>query len=81
MNNKLKVGQSFDVVEVLSTQYYIDAFNIGDHTFKYKGEYICTSNSYREDYVELGILNCFNRLNLRPSSVKPIGKLTITKLK
>lgn len=80
MKSKLKVGDSFEVVEVLkgvNDCYNVEVFKIGGHTIYtgHNSQCIC-NNGYvgitYEGYSTLAILDSYR---------KPIGKLTITKVK
>ena len=79
MENKLKVGQTFEVVEVLTDGGYIEAFVKGLQTIKIEREYVATHPSYRE-YPD-NVSNSFCSLYLSDDEIKPIGKLTVTKVK
>lgn len=85
MNNKLKVGQSFEVVEVLQNRnYHINLFKIGGHTIKSSGNRWnhTLANGYKwECALEKSDLNFNHGVWMTDYEVKPIGKLTITKLK
>lgn len=77
MENKIKVGQTFDVVEVLDTKYENDYFKIGGHTISLgrNDQYFCNGPIG-------GIANDgFTTLALADHWIKKIGKLTITKVK
>lgn len=73
MNNKLKVGQSFEVVEVLRNlgyNYLKGTHGIATKSFYYDGYDFKDFSHYTD-----------TEPYLYQSEVKPIGKLTITKLK
>lgn len=73
MNDKLKVGQSFEVVEVLG--------NLG---YSYlKGEQGICTKSFCFDGYDFEDFSPYTDIKpyLYKSELKPIGKLTITKLK
>lgn len=80
MKTKLKVGDSFEVVEVKSganDSYRDKVFKIGGHTlFMGKHSQCICNNGYKgipsNGYTTLAILDSYR---------KPIGKLTITKVK
>lgn len=86
VENKLKVGQQFEVVEVLSNWGYIDALNIGGHTLHFK-EYADnsgftlinkfksrTGKLFKEEY---GCSVAF----MVGREVKPVGRLTVKEVK
>lgn len=79
MENKLKVGQTFEVVEVLDGGRYIEAFVNGLQTIKIDDNFVTTHSHYRE-YPD-NVSNSFYHLYLCDKEIKPIGKLTITKVK
>lgn len=81
MKTQIKVGDTFEVVEILSYDGYINAFVPHKTTLKYMGGFICNHESYRNGFVRLSMLDIINRLHLSDSEVKPIGRLTITKVK
>ncbi len=75
---KLKVGQSFEVVEVLHNGFTYGVFKTGGHTISF------------DDFNQLlnGHLDAYSKtymgqrtLCLGLNETKPIGKLTITKVK
>ena len=73
---KLKVGQQFEVVEVLSECGYIYAFKVGGCTIsepKQDGWYDTLTNFDSETSYSL-------RMKLG-EEVKPVGRLTVTKIK
>ncbi len=80
----LKVGQSFEVVEVLTDKWSGNPFKVGGHTIRSLGnvwnhtlangmEWVCANEKID--------LNFNHGLWMPDSEVRPIGKLTITKLK
>lgn len=79
MENKLKVGQTFEVVEVLDGSKYMEAFVKGLQTIKIGYNYVTTDKHYRK-YPD-NVSNSFYHLYLCDKEIKPIGKLTITKVK
>lgn len=81
MKTQIKVGDTFEVVEILSYDGYINAFVPHKTTLKYMGKFICNHESYRKGFIHLSMLERSNRLHLSDSEVKPIGRLIITKLK
>lgn len=73
MENKLKVGQTFEVVEVLRDGGYGKyAFNIGGFTIGNKNILVDGLNILSNDN---------SVLFMTKNEIKPIGKLTITKVK
>ncbi|MEI2271859.1 hypothetical protein OHD16_06860 [Sphingobacterium sp. ML3W] len=78
MENKIKVGQSFDVVEILhSRPKNENNFKIGGHTLS-----LGRNNQYFCNGISGGIEHGgFTTLALNDQQVKKIGKLTITKVK
>ena len=79
----LKVGQSFEVVEI-TEGWYGKTFKVGGHTIKSLGDgwNHTLANGEDWDYADKKVdLNFNHGLWLTGSEVKPIGKLTITKLK
>lgn len=74
----LKVGQSFEVVEVLSDGGYSD-----ESLLKINGVTVAYENSIGFQILVNGhnIHNYKHYLHMYKHEVKPIGKLTITKLK
>lgn len=87
MKTKIKVGDSFEVVEVLKNTFSDKTlFKIGGFTLgmKYTNEYTkCIGNGTKKIESDLSrkfMSTCY--LNMRVGKeVKPIGKLTITKVK
>lgn len=81
MKTKLKVGDSFEVVEVLDHKFIGDVFKTGGHTIEFEcGHQLLNGN---ERYGILKKKSCFGQcaLYLSRACRKPIGKLTITKVK
>jgi len=82
---KLKVGQQFEVVEVVANDDYIrDEFIIGGFTLRGIGERFnhTLANGGGWKYAfEKADLNHNHGLFLNNWEVKPIGRLTITKVK
>ena len=84
---KLKVGQQFEVVEVLDSMFHDKTlFKIGGFTVgkRYTGTLIkCMGNGSRTTDSVMGkvfMSTCY--LNMyKNSEVKPIGRLTVTKVK
>lgn len=79
MENNLKIGDSFEVVEVLQYGFTDKTlFKLGGWTVSkedYFSIYTCLINGLNENVY-------FSKfLNMRLGEVKPVGKLTITKLK
>lgn len=83
---KLKVGQQFEVVEVLTDGgYYGGLFKVGGYTLHFKeyesgaGKTLCNG-----PYNEMGGLSikygCLCR-HMRSEEVRPVGRLTVTKIK
>lgn len=78
MKNNLKVGESFEVVEVLGHNFGSDYFKIGGWTTKLDWcSFILNGNETTDVEKFLGQ----NVLCLPVSGEKKVGKLTITKLK
>lgn len=78
MKNKIKVGQSFEVVEILGQSYKKSKpFKVGGHTLSLgrNSQYFCNGVSAGIDQ------GGFTTLALDSSKVKRVGKLTITKVK
>ena len=81
METKLKVGDSFEVVEVISSEYENNPFKIGGHTLKMSviNHILINGNinygGYFKEYLGQ------KTLCLLYKHTKPIGKLTITKIK
>ena len=82
----LKVGQQFEVVDVLTDGSYLgDVFKVGGYTLHFKeyesgaGRTLCNG-----PYNEIGNFNtkygCLCEL-MRNHEVKPVGRLTVTKIK
>ena len=74
MNNKLKVGQSFEVVRIEKEIWLFEGeFEIGSFRISILDEYNnhCIINDYHYNIISTAY----------DHEVKPIGKLTITKLK
>ena len=80
MERKLKVGDSFEVVEVLANELYNDI--IGEHCVNL-GLIEDESPLYNNVFVSIkNYKTSFGYVTLLlDSEIKPIGKLTITKLK
>lgn len=81
MKTKLKVGDSFDVVEVLDHKFIGDVFKTGGHTIEFEcGHHLLNGI---EKYKLFKRKSCFGQhaLYLSRTCRKPIGKLTITKVK
>ena len=76
---KLKTGQQFEVVEVLTDGRYIDAFKVGG--------WIIAHNTIYEDLLEVlpnkyEPVTCQDTLAMKVGTeVKPVGRLTVTKVK
>lgn len=81
MEKIIKVGDTFEVVEILTDGGFVDAFVPHRTTLKYADEFICNHEFYRKDFIHLSMLSSMNRLSLLDSEVKPIGRLIITKVK
>lgn len=77
MSQNLKVGQSFEVVEVLMDGGYFNVFKVTGFTIGIiLGRGIdCLPNGNTPYSYE------FKYMSLLDKDIKPIGKLTITKLK
>ncbi|AXF52592.1 MAG: kinase-like protein [Caudoviricetes sp.] len=78
MKNNLKVGDSFEVVEVLTYGGYYNVFKENGFTIGKKMSHgiSCLSNSNKcDDNIR------FRYMSILDNEVKPVGKLTITKLK
>ncbi|QQT43316.1 Uncharacterised protein [Sphingobacterium multivorum] len=76
MENKIKVGQTFEVVEVLTDGGYFDSFKIGGftigETFGFGISCLCNTENFTKTYRYMSTID---------EEIKPIGKLTITKVK
>lgn len=82
MKNKLKVGQTFEVVEVLTDGGYSDnVLKIGGFTIDFGYESILANgvNFYR--FSKDGANFNQRWASMYKNEIKPIGKLTITKVK
>lgn len=77
MERKLKVGDSFEVVEVLCCLEYVIDLNI----FKIGGQTLCIGNKVLTNGNSKLFKGKNDFLFLNKRRKKPIGKLTITKLK
>lgn len=83
---KLKIGQQFEVVEVLRNGgYIVDVFKVGGHTLHFKefehgsGKTLC-NGSYNEKgriRIKYGSL-C---RHMHSYEVKPVGRLTVKEVK
>ena len=76
MERKLKAGDSFDVVECLTNGDYGKSYKIGGHTVGLPEKYCDGLN-----LVQNGEHAYEDNLYFYTFEYKPIGKLTITKLK
>ena len=80
---KLKVGQQFEVVEVLTDgMYHVNPFNIGGHTLAFNGNKDIlvngASSGDRSLYTEKhGCCTLYMYLG----EVKPVGRLTVKEVK
>lgn len=73
---KLKIGQQFEVVEVLTDGGYVHAFKVGG----------CTVAKIKSDIMYKTLTNFDSEthypLRMRVGEeVKPVGRLTVTKIK
>ncbi len=76
---KLKVGQQFEVVEVLTDGGYIDAFKVGGWYVSRKPDIYGLLNVFPAEYesaMDQDILAI-----IVGTEVKPVGRLTVTKVK
>lgn len=79
MENKLKVGQTFEVVEVLTDGGYSNLYKVGGHSIITHDRQVITNgiNPYaiqRNEYKQ-------HTAYMYESEVKPIGRLIVTKVK
>ncbi|HWL22307.1 MAG TPA: hypothetical protein VNR38_00905 [Ureibacillus sp.] len=78
MERKLKVGDSFEVVEVLQNSFSSGVFKTGGHTVSFD-DYHQLLNGHLDSYSNTYMGQ--RTLCLGLNETKPIGKLTITKVK
>lgn len=81
---KLKIGQSFEVVNVKSREVsmYVNAFRSDRTTLMNNNLVLCNTDAYRRSFIHTGgILEGKNWLYLNNKQYALLGKLTITKLK
>ena len=79
MEDNLKVGQQFEVVEVLTGGYYsYGLFKTGGHTIMSEGNFVLTNGkNYRDIYRgQFGY-----SAHMYDTKVKKVGRLTLTKIK
>lgn len=75
----LKIGQQFEVVEVLTEGGYVEAFKVGG--------WIIAHNTTDEEMLEVlpnkyEPVTCQDTLAMKVGTeVKPVGRLTVTKIK
>lgn len=82
MKTKLKVGDSFEVVEVLSSPYFKKTLKVGGQTLKLSKINDVLVNGIDCNHVGVNEELLYQRtLCLAYKDTKPIGKLTITKVK
>lgn len=79
MENKLKVGQTFEVVEVLTEGGYLNLYKVGGHSIITHDRHVITNGIHpyaiqRNEYNQ-------HTAYMTKSEVKPIGILIVTKVK
>lgn len=79
---ELKVGQQVEVVEVLTDgMYHVNPFKIGGHTICFNSTDVLVNgrgSGVRDVFKEKH--GCCT-LYMTPNGVKPVGRLTVTKIK
>lgn len=83
VENKLKIGQQFEVVEVLTDGgYRVNPFNIGGHTLAFNGNKdILVNGAFSGDRSLYKEKHGCCTLYMHDDEVKPVGRLTVTKVK
>lgn len=82
---ELKIGQQFEVVEVLTCGGYTDTFKVCGWTLHFKeyinggGKTLCNGGHYTMGKMRIKY-GCHCR-HMFGYQVKPVGRLTVTKIK
>jgi len=77
MEKEITVGQSCEVVKILTDGGYFNSFKTNSFTIGHKGDlgiYCLPNHDYTDAFK-------YRYMSLLENEVKPIGKLTVTKVK